>query len=162
MIGTSIAVVLIAASLLAGCASSTAYTVKRVEAVVPCQASLPERDMYVGVAMSGGGSRAALFGASGLEALTRVQTADGRSLAEKITHLSSVSGGSIAASYYALKKPGHDVKVFNPDGTLSEPYRAFFEQYRADMSQNFERALIWRQLLSFRWVNSALAARTLA
>ena len=35
-------------------------------------------------------------------------------------------------------------------------------QYRTDLSQDFETALIWRQLLSFRWVNSALAAQTLA
>ena len=77
---------------------------------------------------------------------------------DKVDHLSSVSGGSIAAAYYALKKPGRDVPVLKPDGTLSDAYRTFFEQYRADLSQDFETALIWRQLLSFRWVNSALAA----
>jgi hypothetical protein len=47
-------------------------------------------------------------------------------------------------------------------GGLSDAYRAFFEQYRTDLGQDFETPLIWRQLLSFRWVNSALAARTLA
>jgi len=83
-------------------------------------------------------------------------------LIEKISHLSSVSGGSIAATYYALKKPQRDVKVLNADGTLSSAYRTFFEQYRTAVSQNFETSLIWRQLLSFRWVNSALAARSLA
>jgi hypothetical protein len=50
----------------------------------------------------------------------------------------------------------------SPDGALSSEYRAFFDQYRADLSQDFETSLIWRQLLSFRWINSALAARTLA
>ena len=54
------------------------------------------------------------------------------------------------------------MKVLNDDGTLSEAYRAFFEKYRAELSQDFESSLLWRQLLSFRWVNSALAARTLA
>src|SRR5262249_24188736 len=67
-----------------------------------------------------------------------------------------------AATYYALKKPGRDVKVLDANGTLSSAYRTFFDQYRAAVSQDFETALIWRQLLSFRWVNSALAARTLA
>jgi Patatin-like phospholipase len=162
MNGTRAAVVLVCLLLLAGCASSQAYTVKRAEAVVPCQMSVPERDLLVGVALSGGGSRAALFGAAGLEALARVRTADGASLIEKVSHLSSVSGGSIAAGYYALKKPGRDVTVLDADGTLSEAYRTFFEHYRDAMSQNFERSLIWRQLLSFRWINSALAARTLA
>jgi hypothetical protein len=130
--------------------------------VVSCQASLPERDVLLGVALSGGGTRAALFGAAGLQALARVRTDDGVSLIQKISHVSSVSGGSIAAAYYTLKKPGRDVRVLNGDGTLSEAYRNFFQQYRADVSQDFETALIWRQLLSFRWVNSALAARTLA
>ena len=86
----------------------------------------------------------------------------GASLIDQISHLSSVSGGSIAAAYYALKKPGREVEVLNADGTLSEAYRAFFERSRADLSQNFQASLIWRQLLSLRWVNSSLAARTLA
>jgi Patatin-like phospholipase len=148
--------------LVTGCASSHAYKVKRADTVVPCQMSVSERDLQFGVALSGGGSRAALFGASALEALARVRTDDGGSLIEKITHLSSVSGGSIAASYFALKKPGRNVPVLNGDGTLSEAYRVFFEQYGAAISQNFENALIWRQFLNLRWVNSALAARTLA
>jgi Patatin-like phospholipase len=81
---------------------------------------------------------------------------------DKISDLSSVSGGSIAATYYALKKPGRDVKVLNADGTMTDACRAFFEQSRTALSQDFETSLIWRQLLSFRWVNSALAAQTLA
>jgi hypothetical protein len=61
-----------------------------------------------------------------------------------------------------LKKPGKSVPVLSPDGTLSPEYRAFFDQYRAELSQDFETSLIWRQLLSFRWINSALAAKTLS
>ena len=38
---------------------------------------MPERDLLIGVALSGGGSRAALFGAAGIQALAGVQTADG-------------------------------------------------------------------------------------
>jgi predicted acylesterase/phospholipase RssA len=148
--------------VLAGCASSTAYRVTRSDVIGPCGTAVPDRDVLVGVALSGGGSRAALFGAAAMEALAGVRTADGASVIEKISHLSSVSGGSIAATYYALKKPGREVKVLNADGTLSEAYRAFFEKYRTELSQDFETSLIWRQLLSFRWLNSALAARTLA
>jgi hypothetical protein len=162
MIGARVTIGLVGALLLAGCASSSYYSVKRADAIVPCHMEVPERDLLLGVALSGGGSRAALFGAAGMEALAGLKTADGASLIEKISHLSSVSGGSIAASYYALKKPGRDVNVLNGDGALSDAYRAFFDRYRTDLSQDFETPLIWRQLLSFRWVNSALAARTLA
>jgi Patatin-like phospholipase len=153
---------LICAVLLTGCASAHYFPVPRADAIGPCRMTPPDRDVLLGVALSGGGSRAALFGSAGLEALAGVRMADGTSLIERINHVSSVSGGSIAASYYTLKKPGRDVKVLNPDGTLSDAYRAFFDQYRADLSQNFETSLIWRQLLSFRWINSALAAKTLA
>ena len=139
VIGRRIAVGFVCMMLLTGCASSHAYSVKRADAVVPCQMAAPERDLLLGVALSGGGSRAALYGAAGLEALARVRTADGASLIEKISHLSSVSGGSMAATYYALKKPGRDVKVLDADGALSDAYRTFFEQYRAAVSQNSRR-----------------------
>jgi Patatin-like phospholipase len=147
---------------LTGCASAHYYTLPHADVVGPCQASVPERDLLIGVALSGGGSRAALFAEAGLEALAQIRTADSASLIDRVDHISSVSGGSLSASYYILKKPGRGVAVLNPDGTMSPAYRTFFDQYRADLSQDFETSLIWRQLLSFRWLNSALAARTLA
>jgi predicted acylesterase/phospholipase RssA len=162
MMRTRVAFGLVCAVLLAGCASAQYYRVARADEAGSCLRTVPERDQLLGVALSGGGSRAALFGAAGLEALASVQMADGTSLIEKIAHLSSVSGGSIAASYYALNKPGRDVNILNADGTLSDAYRTFFAKYRADVSQDFQTALVWRQLLSFRWINSALAAQTLA
>lgn len=163
MTGMRIGFVLVGAVFLAGCASSHYYTLKQVDGGAPlCQVSVPERDLLLGVALSGGGSRAALFAEGGLEALAALRTADGASVIDKIAHVSSVSGGSLSASYYILKKPGRDVPVLKPDGSLSDAYRAFFEQYRTDLSQDFETSLIWRQLLSLRWLNSALAAKTLA
>ena len=160
MFGMRIA--LVGAMILAGCASASYVTMKRVDTPGPCMTDVPARDLLLGVALSGGGSRAALFAEGGLEALARLRTADGVSVINKIAHLSSVSGGSLSAAYYMLKKPGRDVPVLNADGSLSDAYRDFFEQYRTALSQDFETSLIWRQLLSFRWVNSALAARTLA
>ena len=159
---TRVVLAIVGAVLITGCASSTYYKVKTVAAPGPCMTTMPERDLLLGVALSGGGSRAALFAEAGLEALAGLRTADGVSVIDKINHLSSVSGGSLSASYYVLKKPGRGVPVLNPDGTLSDAYRAFFDQYRAELAQDFETSLIWRQLLSFRWINSALAARTLA
>ena len=162
MIGRHAAVALAVTVALTGCASAHYLPVNRADTIGACRMTVPERDLIVGVALSGGGSRAALFGAAGLEALAGVRMADGTSLLDKVAHVSSVSGGSLAATYYALKKPGREVAVLNADGTLSDAYRAFFERYRADLSQDFETSLIWRQLLSFRWINSALAAQTLA
>src|SRR5262249_61024121 len=104
----------------------------------PCRGTVPDRDVLFGVALSGGGSRAALFGEAGLEALARVRTADGGSGIEKISHVSSVSGGSIAAAYYVLKKPGHDVKVLNAAGALSEAYPACFATSRTELDQHCE------------------------
>ncbi len=50
---------------------------------------------FVGLALSGGGARAAVFAASGMEAL------HARGLLADITHVSSVSGGGFPAAYFA-------------------------------------------------------------
>src|SRR5262249_32494474 len=151
--GLRVALALVGAMLLAGCASASYVTVKRVDTPGPCMTDVPAQNLLLGVALSGGGSRAALFAEAGLEALAGLRTADGDSVINKIDHISSVSGGSLAATYYMLKKPGRGVPVLNADGSVSDAYRAFFEQSRADLSQDFETSLIWRQLLSFRWIN---------
>src|SRR5499426_2219894 len=162
MIWMRVALALVGAVLLTGCASASYISVKKTDTPGPCVGDVPARDLLFGVALSGGGSRAALFAEASLEALAGLRTADGVSAIDKISHVSSVSGGSLSASYYILKKPGRDVPVLNADGSLSAGYRAFFDQYRTELSQDFETSLIWRQLLSFRWLNSALAAKTLA
>ena len=161
MIRPRIALGIACALVLTGCASAHYVAVKPADAIGPCQTTVVDRDLLLGVALSGGGSRAALFAEAGLEALAQLRTADGNSLLNRIDYLSSVSGGSLSASYYVLKKPGRSVPVLNPDGSLSPAYQAFFDQYRAQLAQDFETSLIWRQLLSFRWLNSALAAKTL-
>src|SRR6266536_1288370 len=142
MIGIRGALALVGAIFLAGCASAQYYTFKRVDMAGPCQTTVVDRDLLLGVALSGGGSRAALFAEAGLEALAQLRTADGNSLLNRIDYLSSVSGGSLSASYYVLKKPGQNVPVLNPDGSLSQAYRIFFDQYRAELAQDFETSLI--------------------
>jgi hypothetical protein len=119
---------------------------------------VPQRDVLVGVAMSGGGSRAALFGAASLEALGTVQTRNGQSVLEQVSYLSSVSGGSIAASYYALKKPARSVSVLTPEGAMTDAYRTFFNEYQNAVSQSLGPAVFWRQISRFRWLNPALGA----
>ena len=91
MIGLRVALALIGAVLLAGCASSTYVTVKRVDTPGSCMTEVPSQDLLFGVALSGGGSRAALFAEGGLEALARLRVADGDSVINKIDHISIVS-----------------------------------------------------------------------
>lgn len=71
------------------------YTVTRdADATAPYGPNLDDRP-FVGLALSGGGTRAALFGAAGMEALAR------RGLLADVTHVSSVSGGGFPAAYMA-------------------------------------------------------------
>jgi hypothetical protein len=46
-------------------------------------------------------------------------------------------------------------------GALTADYQTFFAEYQEKLRQDFEGALLRRQLLSFRWLNSSLAARSL-
>ena len=153
----------LACALLAtGCATAVAYRAPVAGPQTTCVTPAPDRDLVVGVALSGGGSRAALFGASGLEALAQVRAPGGGSLLDQVTYLSSVSGGSVAASYFAMKKPSKETAVLGPDGALTDDYKTFFAGYKENVSQDFESALLWRQIGSFRWIlNPALAAQSL-
>jgi predicted acylesterase/phospholipase RssA len=156
------AIVLLGALVLTGCASAVAFRVPQAGPDMACVAPAPDREVLVGVALSGGGSRAALFGAAGLEALGRLQAPGGGSVLEQVAYLSSVSGGSVAAAYYASQTPPRETPVLTPEGTLTANYQTFFAESHAHLSQGFESALLWCQLLAFRWLNSSLAARSLA
>jgi hypothetical protein len=155
-------VVLLAALVLTGCASAVAIRVPEASPDTACITPAPDRDVLVGVTLSGGGSRAALFGAAGLEALGRLQAPGGGSVLEQVGYLSSVSGGSVAAAYYASQKPPREISVLTPEGRLTADYETFFTGVNEKVSQDFEGALLRRQLLAFRWLNSSLAARSLA
>jgi len=122
-----------------------------------------QSDVLIGVALSGGGSRAALFGAVGLEALAQLRVgADQRSLLDQVSYISSVSGGSVAASYFAMKKPMAGKQALNNNGLLTQEYHVFFEQYREAMSQNFQRSFELRQFFNIRWFNPTKRATSLA
>jgi predicted acylesterase/phospholipase RssA len=156
------ALVLLGALGLTGCASAVAFRVPQAGPDTACVTPAPDREVLVGVALSGGGSRAALYGAAGLEALGRLPAPGGGSVLEQVTYLSSVSGGSVAATAYASQKPPRETPVLTPEGALTAEYETFFAEYHEKLSQDFESALLWRQLLAFRWLNSSLAARSLA
>jgi hypothetical protein len=62
-----------------------------------------------------------------------------------------------------MKKPSKETAVLGPSGALTEDYKAFFAGFKDTVSQDFESALLWRQIGSFRWIlNPALAAQSLA
>ena len=148
---------------LAGCVSAQVVRFAKAGAEVTCITQPKQQDTVIGVSLSGGGSRAALFGAAGLEAVGRLRAPQGGSVLEQVSYLSSVSGGGLAASYYALHKPPRETPVLEPDGTMTAAYQTFFADYQVKLAQDFQSALIWRQLGKFRFIlNSALAARSLS
>lgn len=99
------------------------------DAAVPAAA-----DAFVGLAFSGGGSRAAMFAAAGAQALHEA------GVLEHVTHVSSVSGGSFAAAYLTATPP---------EGCRGDPVcvRDYFDDYQAAMRQNYFRAMEVGQLL---------------
>lgn len=153
---------LVCALLVAGCASALAVTVPKAGPAPPCVQAPSDSELLVGVALSGGGSRAALFAAAGLEALGRVHVPGSGSVLEHVGYVSSVSGGSVAAAYYVSQKPPRGIPVLTPAGELSDAYQEFFARFQTAVTQDIEGALIRRQLATFRWLNSSLAARSLA
>jgi hypothetical protein len=161
-LGPKVVLGLACALLLTGCASAPIARLPKAGAETACITPATPQDTVVGVSFSGGGSRAALFGAAALEALARLRAPQGGSVLEHVSYLSSVSGGGLAAGYYALHKPPRETPVLGPDGTMTAAYETFFADFQAKLAQDFQSALIWRQLGRFRFIlNSANAARSL-
>ena len=95
-------------------------------------------EVILGLALSGGGSRAAVFGAAAMEALWE------HGLLGQVSHVSSVSGGSIAASYFATNKPACD-------GAPSEAeketcWREFFSEFKKAMRYHYRNWMELRQI----------------
>jgi NTE family protein len=109
---------LLFAIMLGGCATS----VRNDPINIPLLASATEvispgkdvephyEDALIGLSFSGGGTRAAAFSYGVLSAFEEIQlphvkkSADATALIDRIDFVSGVSGGSIIAAYYALKK----------------------------------------------------------
>jgi predicted acylesterase/phospholipase RssA len=103
----------------------------------------------VGMAVSGGGSRAAYFFATVMHELSRVNarrrdgTCASTSLLDEIDYLSGASGGALGAAYYVLERPaGSDPSELDP----------FFHRFRGAMRTDFETQSLVRTLLRFYWV----------
>ena len=110
-----------------------------------CDDGLTTGDRMFGVALSGGGSRAAVFAAAGLEALWE------HGLLEQITHLSSVSGGSMASSFLVANKPECD--RLTGEGERDGCWRAFFADFQDAMRRNYINRVLLRQLIPNRFLS---------
>lgn len=90
--------------LLSACATAATPPINAplggLQADVPGRA--PRGHDLVVLALSGGGARAAAFHLGVLRELAATPGQDGRPLSEHIALISSVSGGSVLAAYYAL------------------------------------------------------------
>ncbi len=158
-----LALSLVFAIVLAGCVTSPVYTLKAIPDHPSCLTSPPDNEVLIGLAVSGGGSRAALFAAGAIEALGRLQVGSRhQSLLSQVSHVSSVSGGSLASAYYVLKKPSFNTPILTSDGELTEGYQRFFNEFKDTMAQDYESRLLWRQLFGLRWFNPAWTAKSLA
>ncbi len=158
------AVVLLAVPLaLSACRTTPVYTLQPAPRQNECVVPVHDSDVLIGLAVSGGGSRAALFASGAFEALARLRVGpDQRSLLEQVSHISSVSGGSLASAYFALRKPSREIPMLTPGGELTEEYQRFFTNFVEAMAHDYEGPLFWRQLSHFRWFNPAWTAKSLA
>jgi predicted acylesterase/phospholipase RssA len=141
--------------LLAGCFAKIQELPSRPDHAEALFAPLPDQNFMVGLAVSGGGSRAATFAAGALEALAEIPIRLGTeqlSVLETVSYLSSVSGGSVATAYYVTKKPSRSEPMLADNG-LSPRYRDFFSGYKTAMQGNFQRSAFVRQLAYFRALN---------
>ena len=111
------------------------YRLRRIDETQPPD---PRDRIFVVVTLSGGGTRAAAFGYGALEALRDLTVpVDGRavSLLSELDVISSVSGGSFAAAYYA---------AFGPE--------KFFSDFPKDvLHRHIETALAFKVLAPWNW-----------
>lgn len=128
----------LAAFTLSGCAfflEDRIHYTWSPDAGTPCADCLPTEtgSTIIGVALSGGGSRASVYGAAALEIFAEAGILD------QTTYLSSVSGGGFPAAYYALKQPQvcADETACNTAG---------FETFKAAMRHDFLGSMTVRQI----------------
>ena len=148
---------------LAGCLTAPVFTVKNIPDEPTCTTQSPSKETLVGLAVSGGGSRAAMFAAGAYEALGKIQIGpEQQSLLKQVSHISSVSGGSLASAYYIIKKPKKDIPILTPSGEFTSEYQDFFNGFKETVARDYEDPLLGRQIFSLRWFNPAWTAQSLA
>ncbi len=113
-------------------------------------AKLPERcrdTRFVALALSGGGSRAAVFDAAAMFELQRY------GLLDHVDLMSCVSGGCLTAAYYALSCDNPDDPATCPPATNGSRRFAWDEKTVYPL---LERRLLWRWFGNWFWPNNIL------
>lgn len=95
------AIVLTLALTLSACATAAPINTPLGGLQADVRGRAPQGDDLIVLALSGGGARAASFHLGVLRALHETLGRDGRPLSEHIALITSVSGGSVLAAYYA-------------------------------------------------------------
>lgn len=108
----------------------------------PAQPPVMHKPVNVALAISGGGTRSAVFAAGAMEQLAYLPRPEGQSILERAQVISGVSAGSMAAAYYALYKP----ERFR---SLQEKQN-FFRQFQSHMTVDFWMRG-WAHYLSHPW-----------
>jgi predicted acylesterase/phospholipase RssA len=108
----------------------------------PPQPNVLNKPVNVVIAISGGGTRSAVFAAGAMEQLAYLPRPDSQSVLERAQVVSGVSAGSLAAAYYALYKPP---RFHDP-----AEKEAFFRQFKSHMSVDFWMRG-WAHYLSHPW-----------
>lgn len=84
---------------------------------------------FTGLALSGGGGRAAVFGAEGMQVLAE------NGLLDAVTHVSSVSGGGFPAGYMAI----------NPLPSDAAGVAVYFDTLQTVLARDFVSEIFWTQ-----------------
>jgi NTE family protein len=122
------------------------------------QADLVTDEDAIGLALSGGGARAASFSLGVLQQLRDTKDADGKSLADKLALITAVSGGSITATWFGL----HGV-----EGLDTFRAAALDKDWQAQLHTSFISPQNWDRLLQgglngpdklARWLDTELFA----
>jgi NTE family protein len=107
----------------------------RYETLKVSDGAISDEKNFVAVTFSGGGTRAAAFAYGVLQELNETRLGNGHSLLDEVDVISSVSGGSFAAAYYAL---------FGRE--------AFFADFpQTVLYRKIERDLLLRLLAPWNW-----------
>jgi NTE family protein len=110
-------------------------------------------EVFVILAFSGGGTRAAAFSYGAMEKLAATSiTVDGktRSLLDEVDIISSVSGGSFTAAYYALHRKKGDFATF--------PDRFLYCNVRTSLALGLANPFNWPKLFSAYYGRIDMAA----
>ena len=106
----SVLVAIAASIAISGCSSFASYNNRQVDPSLAGHATFNirddrgEKDVLVLLALSGGGSRAAYFSGAVMLQLQKVFEDEDLDLLQEVDVISSVSGGSLPAAYYAISR----------------------------------------------------------